>query len=55
MTARSVQSSPLALALLLLAAALPARAQQSERSPGERLPAVKHVLPNGMTFLFLRK
>jgi predicted Zn-dependent peptidase len=55
MTGRSAQSSPLALALLLLAAALPARAQQSERSPGERLPVVKHVLPNGMTFLFLRK
>ncbi len=46
------------LAVLLLAAALPARAQQPrapERSPGERLPVLKYVLPNGMTFLFLRK
>jgi predicted Zn-dependent peptidase len=40
-------------ALLLLAAASALRAQQ--RSPGEQLPVVKHVLPNGMTFLFLRK
>jgi predicted Zn-dependent peptidase len=30
-----------------------ARAQ--EPSPGERLPVVKHVLPNGMTFLLLRR
>jgi len=39
---------------MMLAAALvqPLPAQQS---PGERLPVVKHVLPNGMTFLFLRK
>jgi predicted Zn-dependent peptidase len=44
-----------ALAALLCAAAPPARTQQPERSPGERLPVVKHVLPNGMTFLFLRK
>ena len=55
MTRRSAQASPLALALLLLAFAPPARAQTSERSPGERLPVVTHVLPNGMTFLFLRK
>jgi len=26
-----------------------------EPSPGERLPVVQHVLPNGMTFLFLRR
>jgi len=44
----------------LLAAALavapPAvSAQQQPSSPGEGLPVVKHVLPNGMTFLFLRR
>jgi len=55
MTGHSLQASPLALPLLLVAAALPARAQQTERSPGERLPVVKYVLPNGMTFLSLRK
>src|SRR4051812_36330877 len=33
---------------------LSAQAPATE-SPGERLPVVKHVLPNGMTFLFLRK
>ena len=33
--------------------ALPLAAQ--EPSPGERLPVVRHVLPNGMTFLFLRR
>jgi predicted Zn-dependent peptidase len=42
------------LALLGLLAAAPLAAQQPA-SPGERLPVVKHVLPNGMTFLFLRK
>jgi len=55
---RSAPASPLALALLLLAAVVPARAQQgrpAERSPGERLPVMKYVLPNGMTFLLLRK
>ncbi|MGH7646097.1 MAG: M16 family metallopeptidase, partial [Gemmatimonadales bacterium] len=41
------------VAALGLAAMAPARAQQP--SPGERLPVVKHVLPNGMTFLFLRR
>jgi predicted Zn-dependent peptidase len=55
MIRRSAPASPLALALLLLAAAHPAQAQQSERSPGERLPVVRYVLPNGMTFLLLRK
>ena len=35
--------------------AAPVAAQQSDASPGERLPVVKHVLPNGMTFLFLRR
>ena len=40
------------LAAVLLA--LPAGAAAQDRSPGERLPVVKHVLPNGMTFLFLR-
>src|SRR3954464_9368584 len=39
-------------ALLALGAAAQAPASGS---PGERLPVVKHVLPNGMTFLFLRK
>ncbi|OGT97127.1 MAG: hypothetical protein A3I79_03230 [Gemmatimonadetes bacterium RIFCSPLOWO2_02_FULL_71_11] len=33
--------------------AVPLAAQ--EPSPGERLPVVRHVLPNGMTFLFLRR
>ena len=32
-----------------------AQGQAQSQSPGERLPVVKHVLPNGMTFLFLRK
>lgn len=30
-------------------------AQEPSPSPGERLPVVKHVLPNGMTFLLLRR
>lgn len=34
---------------------LPAAAQAQEPSPGEQLPVVKRVLPNGMTFLFLRR
>ena len=56
MTGRSRTFPAVALAALLLAAAPGARAQQSaEPSPGERLPVVRHVLPNGMTFLFLRK
>jgi predicted Zn-dependent peptidase len=42
-----------ALLLALAVPALPAAAQQA--SPGEQLPVVRHVLPNGMTFLFLRK
>jgi len=33
----------------------PAAAQQPPASPGEGLPVVKHVLPNGMTFLFLAR
>src|SRR5881409_2329726 len=37
----------------LLAVVPPVGAQQS--TPGERLPVVKDVLPNGMTFLFLRR
>src|SRR2546430_804297 len=37
----------------LLAVVPPVGAQQS--TPGERLPVVKFVLPNGMTFLFLRR
>ncbi len=43
----------IAVAALLLALPGPARAQES--SPGEQLPVVKRVLPNGMTFLFLRR
>lgn len=38
-----------------LTLAAPVRAAAQESSPGERLPVVKHVLPNGMTFLFLRR
>lgn len=42
------------LAVLLAAGAVtPLPAQQ--QSPGERLPVVKYVLPNGMTFLLLRR
>jgi predicted Zn-dependent peptidase len=43
--------------LLAALVALPAAAQQqqSPASPGEGLPVVKHVLPNGMTFLFLAR
>ena len=41
-------------ALLALGAATPLSAQ-TPGSPGEQLPVVKHILPNGMTFLFLRK
>src|SRR3989442_1130735 len=37
----------------LLASTPPLGAQLS--TPGERLPVVKYVLPNGMTFLFLRR
>ncbi len=37
----------------LLAIAPPLGAQQT--TPGERLPVVKYLLPNGMTFLFLRR
>lgn len=43
----------LTFAALLLA--LPGPAQAQEPSPGEQLPVVKRVLPNGMTFLFLRR
>ena len=38
-----------------LTLAAPVRVPAQESSPGERLPVVKHVLPNGMTFLFLRR
>ena len=43
----------LTAALALGLAATPLAAQQP--STGERLPVVKYVLPNGMTFLLLRK
>jgi len=42
----------------MLAAALllgPIAATAQDASPGEQLPVVKRVLPNGMTFLFLRR
>lgn len=42
------------LMLAALAAAAPPLVAQ-EPTPGERLPVVKHVLPNGMTFLFLQR
>ena len=43
--------------LLAALVAVPAAAQQqqSPASPGEGLPVVKHVLPNGMTFLLLAR
>jgi predicted Zn-dependent peptidase len=44
-----------ALAALFALAAAPAPGLAQDSSPGERLPVVKHVLPNGMTFLFLRR
>src|SRR5712691_13556916 len=40
-------------AALLCTAAPSLWTQQS--TPGERLPVVKYVLPNGMTFVFLRR
>src|SRR3990170_7591970 len=43
------------LAVALVAAPGPSSAQQQPTSPGERLAVVKHVLPNGMTFLLLRR
>jgi predicted Zn-dependent peptidase len=42
------------LAAVALATPAPVTAQQ-QPSPGERLPVVKHVLSNGMTFLLLRR
>ena len=38
-----------------LLCSLPCSGVAQEPTPGERLPVVKHVLPNGMTFLFLRR
>lgn len=43
------------LVAVTAAAPPPVSAQQSPASPGEGLPVVKHVLPNGMTFLFLAR
>ena len=40
---------------LVTGAVAVAPAQQPARTPGERLPVVKHVLSNGMTFLLLRR
>lgn len=47
----------LVLAFSLVAGAVAAAPAQTPaaRTPGERLPVVKHVLPNGMTFLLLRR
>lgn len=41
--------------MLITAILASAPAAVAQESPGERLPVVRHVLPNGMTFLFLRK
>jgi len=41
--------------LAAVTVAAPVTAQQSPASPGEGLPVVKYVLPNGMTFLFLAR
>jgi predicted Zn-dependent peptidase len=41
--------------LAAVTAAVPVTAQQQPASPGERLAVVKHVLPNGMTFLLLSR
>jgi len=43
------------LILVALLLSLPGAGQAQEPSPGEQLPVVKRVLPNGMTFLFLRR
>jgi predicted Zn-dependent peptidase len=43
------------LLLLAVFGAAPGLAPAQDSSPGERLPVVKHVLPNGMTFLLLRR
>ena len=45
----------LMLVLVLVTVAVAAPAQQQALTPGERLAVVKHVLPNGMTFLLLRR
>jgi predicted Zn-dependent peptidase len=43
------------LTVHLAALALLAPALGAQESPGEKLPVVEHVLPNGMTFLLLRR
>jgi predicted Zn-dependent peptidase len=43
------------LAGLLLVPGAAAAQQPAAPSPGEQLPVVRHVLPNGMTFLLLRR
>src|SRR5712692_8207721 len=40
---------------VLLALAPPPSLSAQGRTPGEQLPVVKHILSNGMTFLFLRR
>jgi predicted Zn-dependent peptidase len=46
----------LSLAFSLVTGAVAvAPAQQPAPTPGEKLPVVEHVLPNGMTFLLLRR
>src|SRR4029077_19148994 len=49
---RGMRITP-ALPVLFFLASSPLIAQ--EPTPGERLPVVKDVRPNGMTFLFLRR
>jgi predicted Zn-dependent peptidase len=45
----------LVLAFSLAAGAVAVAPAQAPSTPGERLAVVKHVLPNGMTFLLLRR
>lgn len=56
------QGAPPALALAAAAASIPAPALAGRplalpepQAPGESLPVVRHVLPNGMTFLILER
>src|SRR5437867_7505701 len=48
---------PRRIALVAAIVALTSSAPRllSQEAPGEKLPVAKHVLPNGMTFLFLRR
>jgi predicted Zn-dependent peptidase len=62
MRSRFLLGGTLVAALVALPAPLPAQTARRAaptraelQSPGEHLPVVKHVLPNGMTFLLLRR